>query len=262
MDHNFSEVDKVLQQLDGVDEKQRPLPAGKPHKYRPTLRPPMAILQIFDDGRESCESMRIRSDLTTIGRTGCDASIPHDNQIAPTHVIIQRISARNKFHWSIEDVSEGKGLFVRVRRARLRHHSEFLAGSQRFIFHGAEKSSAAVKSSLSQRLDAGSIPDQSSYADGIACASVSLCRSTGTGPKLWLLGNEYWIGRDESCGLRVADDEFMAPKHVKLLRQGDGDWHALTDKAPNGLWIRINAIKVKNTCTFQIGEQRFRLTIC
>lgn len=154
------------------------------------------------------------------------------------------------------------GLFVRARRVRLRHQSEFLVGSHRIVFHSAAATSYTAKEALSKRLDRGSIPGESSYSDSIACASLSVSTLPTKPAKLWLLGNEYWIGKSPECGLRIADDEFLAPKHVRLTRQANGDWQAQTEKAPNGLWIRVSAIKVKNTCTFQIGEQRCRLMIC
>lgn len=263
MENNFSDVDRVL----GTPIANRPSlslqdsSTSKTDKYRPTIRPPMAILQIFDDGKNSSENIRIRQDVTSIGRKECNVSIPHDNYIEANHLVIRRSQMNGSWMWSVEDISK-IGLFVRVRRARLRHGSEFHAGAQRIIFHSAAAIADDVKSQLSARLDRGSIPGESAHSDGVNCASLAVCKGVEIGPKLWLLGNEYWIGRSEECAICIASDRFLAPKHVLIRRQSNGEWHAQTEKAPNGLWIRVAAIKIKNSCTFQIGEQRFRLTVC
>lgn len=260
MDNNFSDVDRALEAGEIASERREPL-ARKPRKFRPTRRPPMAVLQVFDDGRDSYESFRIRTDRTSMGRGDCDICIPHDAQIAPRHIVIQRARTDGRYHWSIEDMPDGNGLFVRARRVRLRHQSEFLVGSHRILFHSASAASLEALEALGKRLERGSIPGESLHAESIACASLSVSTLPGKPTRLWLLGNEYWIGSAPDCALRITDDEFLAPKHVRLTRQENGDWQAQTDKAPNGLWIRVRAIRVKNTCTFQIGEQRCRLTI-
>ncbi|MGN6545259.1 MAG: FHA domain-containing protein [Aureliella sp.] len=222
----------------------------------------MAVIQVFDDGRDSYESFRIRTDLTSIGRFNCDICIPHDDQIAPKHIVIRRARTEAGYHWSIQDISGDLGLFVRARRVRLRDRSEFLVGSHRMLFQGPPTASHEAREALAKRLERGSVPGASTNCDNIVCASLSVCSLPRESPKLWLLGNEYWVGRAADCALRIADDEFLAPKHVHLVRQANGDWQAQTEKAPNGLWIRVSAIKVKNTCTFQIGEQRCRMIVC
>lgn len=259
MENDFSDVDKALE---ASKTKGHDLPLHRIRKFRPIRRPPMAVLQVFDDGRDSYESFRIRTDLTSVGRRDCDIGIPHDDQIAPRHIVIRRTRTATAYQWSIEDVSDGLGLFVRARRVRLRHRSEFLVGSHRILFQSAQTSSDAAQQALGKRLERGSIPGQSTNSESIACASLSVGTLPGRSPKLWLLGNEYWIGRAADCALRFADDEFLAPKHVRLVRQASGDWQAQTEKVPNGLWIRVAAIKVKHTCTFQIGEQRCRMIVC
>ena len=262
MENNFSDVDRVLGQPSNKSEAfQSEVDTGKTSKFRPTNRPAMAILQVFDDGRESCESVRLRSSLTSIGRSDCDVCIPHDAQISLKHLFVKRKEKGGKSQWTIEDVSDkAMGLFVRVRRARLRHQSEFLIGAQRIVFNAAMNPAEEGKSALTTRLNRGSIPGESTDTESVSCASLSVLSNPRL-PKLWLLGNDYWIGRNAACALNIAEDPFVAPQHVRITRQEDGQWQVRSNKAPNGLWIRVSAINVKSTCTFQIGEQRLRLII-
>lgn len=203
MENNFSDVDRALRAGE-ITAGQQEARQKTTRKFRPIHRPPMAVLQVFDDGRESYESFRIRTDATTVGRTDCDVCIPHDGQIALRHIVIRRAGTQRAYQWTIEDVSGGLGLFVRARKVRLRHQSEFLVGSHRLVFHSAAATSCEVKEALGKRLDRGSIPGESTHSDGIACASVSVCTLVVKAPKLWLFGNEYWIGRDPECALRVS----------------------------------------------------------
>ena len=74
----------------GDDQNSSALNSSKgPDRFRPVNRPPMAILHIFDDGRETSEAIRIREDQTTIGRNS-DVSIPHDPGIASLHAQVIR----------------------------------------------------------------------------------------------------------------------------------------------------------------------------
>ena len=77
-----------------------------------------------------------------------------------------------------------------------------------------------------------------------------------------MLAAEAWIGKDPACAVCRPNDPFVAPRHVKL----DWDrkkqaWRAMNNKTDNGLWIRVPQIAVTRECSFQIGEQRFRLTV-
>lgn len=262
MDNNFSDVDRVLGDPLGAGKlRDAELEASNTKKYRPTLRPPMALLQLFDDGRDSYESVRIRKSMTSVGRSGCDVCIPHDNLIASEHLLIKRSDQHGRYQWSIQDTSADKlGLFVRVRRARLRDRSEFIVGSQRILFDAGALANSDGHASLSDRLDRGSIPGELSQADSISCASLSIPLNPGL-PKLWLLGSEYWIGRSSTCAMCIAHDPFLAAKHVRIAKQSNGEWHAHTEKVPNGMWVRLDSITVKGSCTFQVGEQRMRLII-
>jgi hypothetical protein len=78
--------------------------------------------------------------------------------------------------------------------------------------------------------------------------------------RLPLTKAEYWIGSDTACPIFRADDPFVEPRHARLYRDAKGAWHAQNNKSPNGLWVKVPQITVTDSCLFQIGEQRFRLS--
>src|SRR4051794_27294332 len=61
-----------------------------PQPFRPTLRPPMALLNVLDDGCDTGEVLRIRTASFVIGRIEGDLIIPHDEGISGRHAEINR----------------------------------------------------------------------------------------------------------------------------------------------------------------------------
>jgi hypothetical protein len=77
--------------------------------FRPTARPPVAVLTIFDDGKTDGEIIRIRDHRFIIGRTEGDFSIPLDGRMSGRHVEITHqvvgglhrwVSAQGEVNWS------------------------------------------------------------------------------------------------------------------------------------------------------------------
>lgn len=228
-----------------------------PDKFRPINRPPMAILLVFDDGRETSEAIRIRDDQTTLGRKA-DVSIPHDPGIADRHARIIRSRGRDKYKWIVQDLDSTGGLFVRVKKAILRDGMEFLAGSFNYLFTEAAQSTQG-NTTLRARLNGGSIPGQSIFQSEVAYPSIHRIQDESA-ERLWLIAEDYWIGRDKSCGLCVPNDRLLAEKHVQVTHTPQG-WQLSSYGVTNGFWIRVKEVRVSKSCTFQLGEQRFRLIV-
>ena len=258
MPDEFTEVDRVLNSLSG-GEQPPAASSAKTARFRPTRRPPMGLLELFDDDQRDAERFRIRQTVTSVGKSDCDICIPHDDLIAAKHIsIIREQGSGGRWKWRLKAEGHGK-LFVRVRRARLQDRAEFIAGSRQYQFRSGSTATDDAKQLLADRLSRGSIPNDS-IPTGINCASI-VPIDEGMRP-LWLLGSEAWIGRSSDCALCVPDDIFLAPQHVRLTKEVGGQWQAQTHKVPNGLWIGVPYIKVQSTCTFQIGEQRLRFRVC
>jgi hypothetical protein len=223
---------------------------GPAEPFRPTGRPPIAILIVCDDGRRDGEVVRVRADRFVIGRTEGDCRIPHDPLISARHVEIVREQIAGEFAWVITDLGSVNGLLARITRTELRPGAEIVVGRGHYRFD-------APPASLP--------PDPTGTRDGARTpppeyspALVELLPG-GHGPRLVLSRGEYWIGADPGCDLARVTDRFCEPRHARLYRSAEGKWFAEHHKTPNGLWKRVPRLRVVRPTQFQLGEQRFRL---
>jgi len=241
----------------------------KAEAFRPCRRPPLAKLTIFDDGIKEGEVIRLRADEYLIGREQSDVKIVHDAMIDSPHLKIRREAHGQSYRWTIADLDSRFGLWMRVRKIELRSTTEFLVGRGRYRFRAASEESSASLSNFDARIIRGSFFGQSLDTNLNGFSSIyptleSLEYSSESDEtiinKVFLIDDDYWIGRDATCALRSSSDTFLMPKHVHVFREGQ-KWFAETLPGPNGMWIKTMRIVVDHSSSFQIGEQRFRL-IC
>ncbi|HEY7424081.1 MAG TPA: FHA domain-containing protein [Gemmataceae bacterium] len=243
-------------------------PAGVASPYRPTQRPPTALLTVLDDGKSEGEVVRLRTDRFIIGRTEGDLLLPHDQQISARHVEITRQRVGDKYRWVVTDLQSSNGLFIRVSRTVLTDKTEFLAGMARYRFE-------APSGGLAETVDA--LPPGAAHGStqplGIEAAPLlqpALVELIGGKvlSRLPLAKPEYWIGSDPACAICRLGDPFIEPWHIRLYREANDTWRtqkakdvwqAQNNKTANGLWLKVPQITVTDSCSFQIGEQRFRL---
>lgn len=240
--------------------KPSPPAAAKARLYRPTQRPPIALLTILDDGKGEGEVVRLRADCFVIGRSEGDFLLSHDQQISARHLEITRQRVGEKYRWVVTDAESSNGLFLRVSRAALADKTEFLVGMGRYRFEAADGNPQNT---------VDHVPAETGHAStrplGIEAGSLlqpALVELAGGKvlSRLLLAKAEYWIGRDPACAICRAGDPFVEPRHVRLYREAAGAWRAQNNKTPNGLWLKVPQVTVTDSCSFQIGEQRFRLT--
>ena len=235
--------------------------------FRPSIRPSMAILTIYDDGVSEGEVVRIRRDITVVGRDRGHIRIQHDAGISSPHVKITRSVKNEQNQWRLDDLQSETGLWIRVRKTELRDGIEFMVGRYKFRFKAAI-ASLESNSDLERRILGGSIPGNTQFdrsdANQVsrAYASIESISSANplmlTTPRLHLIDGEYWIGRDPTCAFPIANDTFLAMHHVRIHLEHE-KWFAETRGTPNGMWIRVDRLNVHKSCAFQIGEQRFHL---
>ena len=149
---------------------------------------------------------------------------------------------------------------MRVSHTILADNAEILVGKGRYRFENPKPDANAV---LVPPLS--SVPVRSGQPDGAnapaPCQAVLVERIPGqTVRRIELAAPECWIGSDPACFICRADDPFVEPRHVRLWWEDDGSWHAQHNKTTNGLWLKVPQVLVETACSFQIGEQRFRLT--
>lgn len=240
----------------------RPYSKSSAVPYRPTIRPPVAELTVFDDGKTEGEMIRVRSGRFIIGRTEGDLLIPHDELISTRHVEITRQQLVGGYRWVITDLQSTNGLFIRVSRTNLANGSEFLVGSGRYRFDAPEGDPVETVDHLPSAPGiSGSTRGWEQKAPLSSPPALAELVPGGIGNRIVLVRPEYWIGTDSSCDMCRPSDPFCELKHVRVSRNSKGGWQAVHHKTLNGLWYRVSQTTVESTVSFLIGEQRFRLRV-
>lgn len=221
-------------------------------------RPPVAVLTICDDGKESGETIRIRGDKFTIGRSEGDLILANDEMISGRHIEITRQALGRDYRWVITDLESTNGLFVRIRRGPLENLSEFLVGGGRYRFE-LPLDDTETEDYVPE--DEPASPKTRYQGQEFRMRYPSLIEIVGGVPtmKIQMVYPEYWIGSDPECVIGRPDDPFVDPKHARLYRDEDGRWWFENQNSVNGIWLRQYQWEVRGSCKFQIGEQRFKI---
>jgi hypothetical protein len=231
--------------------------------FRPTVRPPLALLTVFDDGKSDGEVIRIRDHRFVIGRTEGDLRVGFDGRMSSRHVEITHQFVGGQHRWVVTDLQSTHGLYVRVSRMVLSDGAEFLVGTGRYRFDAPSQGNAEV--TVDHVPGSPGFGATHGWNDGgspFRPPAVTELLGSEIGNRILLIKEEYWIGSDRSCPICRVDDPFCEPWHVRLYRGGTrGGWHAEHPKTNNGLWMRMSQINVESTAQFQIGEQRFQLRV-
>ncbi|QDV32586.1 FHA domain-containing protein [Tautonia plasticadhaerens] len=242
------------------DPPRIPEPPGDDTRpFRPSIRPPIALLRVLDDGDQEGQDLRIRSSPFVIGRSEGDLLIPHDPGISGRHVELSRAFEDGAHRWLLRDLQSTNGTFVRVSHSQLRDDQELLIGGIRLRFSTAvpgasTASTAADRPGATRKWDAPGRPPAS-------VAAMVVLTPGGDGPRLPISGDEAWIGRDPSACSVVLDDPMVSPRHARVARDARGRWTIHNERSLNGLWLRIREIDLIRGGQFQCGEQRFLVRI-
>ena len=204
---------------------------GDTARYRPTSRPPTAVLRVFDDNQTSGELVRIRKTDVTIGREKGDIVVGHDHQMSSRHARIERSCEEDVWRWVLRDLNSTNGVFVKARRIRLRDGDQLLIANRAVQFQQGTESKPTCLQEI---------------------------RSKGQGERLELQGEDCWIGRDRSlCTPFLADEPTLDDRFARMLHRADGRWTIWSTQTLNGLWVRVDHITLVGGSMFQLGEQRF-----
>lgn len=196
--------------------------------YRPTVRPPMAVVKLFHDGSTNFTTYPVFADRFRIGRIDGDVIVPHDSWMSGRHAEIQRRRVGDRFQWFLVDQKSTNGSFVRSDSTLLKNNDELFLGQERYRF---------------------------STQNGRA----GLIHATkGVGQQWWFRGRKEIIGSKPPCGLpSFAIDPYLDPEHAVLTQRPDGAWAIEDNESQNGVWYRVMEIQLTANSAFQLGEQRF-----
>jgi len=207
----------------GRDAEPDAHPPAAGHIFHPTIRRPMALLHVVDDGRDDGEIVRLRGDVTVVGRAEGDVVIPHDLLMSPRHARLERLPEGG---WRLSDLGSATGTFVRVDRAKLRHDRVIQVGGTRLRFQEVDITEAWLLEES----------------------------PTGVGRRHECHAPVTTIGRG-GCTIAL-DDPFVSEIHAEV-RRSHNSWR-IRNAGANGLWVRIDEpVELRAPAQFLCGEQRF-----
>jgi hypothetical protein len=226
------------------------------HDFRPLLRPPVPVVTALDDGSaDRGESVRMRGETFTIGRTAGDFVIPNDPAISGLHAEIRRIPWKGSYQWQLVDLGSVNGTFVRCTKAVLHAEALVILGARRFRLRNplvAHRDGA--RSPATRLFDAATLP-RTVWPVLVEAAQRS------PGIEVPLKADSVSIGRTGGGADLQLDDPLVADRHAQLERQRDGSWLIVAETTRNGVWVSTTTVTLTVHCHFRCGEQLFRFEI-
>jgi pSer/pThr/pTyr-binding forkhead associated (FHA) protein len=224
--------------------------------FRPSLRPPVPILTVLDDGSmEQGEDVRVRHETLRIGRTRGDVQIPNDWAVSGAHAEIRRTPWKGGYQWHLHDLDSVNGTFVRCVRAVLHENAILILGARRFrLANPLKPNNVPLAGRDTHDMDGMHIPpivwpvllEASGKPGALECP---------------LRSDRLVIGRTGGGADIELDDPLLAHQHAELKRMRDGTWIIVSETTRNGIWVSISAVGLSPNCYFRCGEQRFRFVI-
>lgn len=224
--------------------------------FRPSGRPPMALLYALDDGSDDGQAIRLRAPSFTIGRVEGDLVIPHDGGMSGRHAEVSRRLVSGQHRWYLRDLDSTNGTFARAASVILLPGQEILVGGLRLAFEppaAAEDPSAGGPVGTTRwRAHAAGLPDAGTLVEQTP---------EGPGRRHAIKEGETWVGRDPSRCSVVLADPTVSPRHAKVCRDDRGRWVIANAGSQNGLWGRVDDVWIGTGAQFQCGEQRFLIRV-
>lgn len=243
-----------------LDSSEKPLVAPPQEiPYRSPHHWAAPRLVICDDGStETGEVVYIRSDRFLIGRTQGDIMVGHDAAMSGTHAEIARRDVGGKFAWILRDLGSANGTFARASSVTLRAGLAMLLGSKRYRFELPRQASAAGTTNT-QSTGTVMVQDFARLPDELLSALVETQTPTSAITARYpLRAARVALGRPGYGNGIEIDDPCLARAHAIISRDAGGTWQLAAQPSLNGVWVKIDNIRLTNNCQFQCGEQRFR----
>ena len=229
--------------------------------YRSPYRYAAPRITICNDGSlEDGEVVHVRSDRIVIGRSKGDILIPHDVAMSASHAEVARVDVGGKHAWVVRDLASSNGTLVRCRAVTLRTGMTLLIGSRRYRFDvpTSSGSSAYDPFEVGETALVEDLFCMHMGADTLPALVETMSKGDKTPRRHPFRSLRLAIGRPGFGNNIELDDLCVAKVHAIVTRDASGVWQLEAQPSLNGIWVKIDAVKLTDNCLFQCGEQRFR----
>lgn len=266
---SFADVSKMIAAARAVHPGMPPVPVKPPLQplqrevdevlYRSPYRSAVPRITICDDGSlETGELVHVRAERIVIGRATGDIQIPHDAAMSASHAEIVRADVGGRHAWVLKDLGSSNGTLARCKTVTLRPGMVLQIGSKRFRFEPfavADGMPPATAAEPKTTLIGGMM----GFREDNLPAFVEHSVGSGKNPRRYPFRSlRVTIGRPEFMNDIELDDLCVAKIHAVVTRDASGTWQLEAQPSLNGIWVKVDAIKLSDNCLFQCGEQRFR----
>ncbi len=227
---------------------------------RPIRRPVYPRLTLLDEGSdEAGETVRIRTESLTIGRTQGDLSFPAESMMSGIHARISLSQvAPDKWMWTLEDLSSRNGVFVRLPSFSITPGNEFLLGGTKLVMHGEKAVTRDFSADVVSFEPYYASPSSIRKKPELEVQGYQFSQETSSIP---INKRKMVLGRIGVAEAFFSIDPFVEPQHAVVMRNEQGDWQVQDQDSLNGVWLRVSRAFLSSKLEFLIGEQRFRFEL-
>jgi pSer/pThr/pTyr-binding forkhead associated (FHA) protein len=229
--------------------------------YRSPYRWSAPRVIICDDGSlEQGETFYVRSDKLVIGRTQGDIIIGHDIAMSGGHAEIARRDFRGKHEWVLRDLGSSNGTLARVRAVTLKPGTTIMLGSKRYRFEpstlGLPQPAPHGEPGTALLTDLRNVA-----VDAFPALVENVLPGAGPTTRYPFRTHLVTVGRPGHGNGIELDDPCVAKYHAVITRDLSGVWQLEAQPSLNGVWVKVDSIRLTDNCSFQCGEQRFRFRL-
>jgi hypothetical protein len=229
--------------------------------YRSPYRWTAPRITICDDGSlDTGETVYVRSERIVIGRTQGDIVIGHDVAMSGSHAEVARRDVGGTYAWLLRDLGSSNGTLARARAVTLKPGITIMLGSKRYRFEPAGAGRTAVP--LADEPGTTLLTDVRHAAAAAFPALVEVASPGTVAPaRLPLRQPRMALGRPGFGNDIEVDDPCLARYHAVINRDLSGVWQLESQPSVNGVWVKVETIRLTDNCSFQCGEQRFKFRL-
>jgi hypothetical protein len=214
----------------------------------------------LDEGSDDAgETVRIRTDTLTLGRTHADLAFPAESLMSGEHARISLSQATpGRWAWTLDDLCSRNGVFVRLPFFSIAPGNEFLIGGTKLVVHGEMAVTRDFSAGISSFEPYFAPPHSIRKKPELEVQGYQFSQETSSIP---MNKRKMVLGRIGVAEPFFSVDPFVEPHHAVVTWDERGGWQVRDQDSLNGVWLRVSRAFLSSKLEFLLGEQRFRFEL-